>query len=88
MRRISFYIRGHQGRRAHDAALISDTEDPMEALVEAAIQHISTDVELELGGKTIFLAMLQDPEHWSSDWEERGIEDPDGFITSLVEEEA
>jgi len=69
--------------RATDVAHGSDSE----AVYQAVIDTISTEVEIELGGQTIFLAMLQDPDHWSSDWEERGVEDVEEWLAGLVQEE-
>lgn len=57
-------------------------------LAEDIVQAISTDVEVELGDVTVHLAMLLDPVHWESDWEERGVDDVDEFIAGLVTEEA
>lgn len=80
------YLVGGSIMRAHDAALLSPGEDPQEALLQSILDTISTDVEVTLGGVTVFLAMLLDPDHWSTDWEERGIEDVDAFLADLVEE--
>jgi hypothetical protein len=75
-------------KSATDSAIILSGDDPIEALAEGVVQSISTDVEIKLGEITIHLAMLLDPDHWESDWRERGIEDPDEFVSGLITEEA
>lgn len=77
MDKIVYHIGGHT-MRARDAALVSGDEDPREALVEAAIQTISTEIEIEAGGVKMHLAAWIDPDHWSDDWREAlGLDDPD-----------
>lgn len=85
--KISFNIGGHL-MGAHDSALILDDEDPRKALVEAAIQTVSTDIEITAGGVTLHLAAWDDPDHWSEEWEEALGEgcDPEEFIKGLLEE--
>lgn len=67
---------------SHDAAIVVDGEDLQEALKEAVIHNIETDVEITIGDVTMFLAAWLDPEHWSSDWEEKGYE-PDEVLDML-----
>lgn len=74
--RINYFI-GGSPFRCHDAAIILDGEDPLEELIAAVIQTISTDIEVTCGGVTMHLAAWQDPEHWSEDWEERGTKPDD-----------
>lgn len=73
--RISYFI-GGSTFRCHDAAIILDGEDPLEQLIESVIQTISTEVMVTVGEVTMHLAAWQDPDHWSDDWAEKGI-DPD-----------
>lgn len=73
--------------KAVDSVYVDDLNDLCEALAEGVIESISTEVEIVVGGKTIFLAMLLNPEHWEDDWREVGIEDPHEFLAGLVEEE-
>lgn len=85
MRQIEFKLdRAIITARYDSALLVHDDEDPAEALVEAVIRSISTDVEITAGGVTMHLAAYQDPEHWESDWAEKGIDDPRAFIARLV----
>lgn len=72
--------------RCRDSAIIIDGEEPLEQMIESAIQTISTDVEITCGGITMHLAAWRDPEHWSEDWAEKGI-DPDdvpGLVAAQV----
>lgn len=69
-----------------DAALVSETEDPTTALYEAVIDTLATEIKVKLGEHEIFLAMLQNPDHWSEDWEALGVEDPDAFVAGLMVE--
>lgn len=85
MSQIEFSVKGRVTPQ-HDAAIILPGDDPMETLVEAIVGAISTDIEIQIGEQTIFLAMLQNPEHWESDWKNLGIEDPYSFVDSLIEE--
>lgn len=74
-----------------DTAMILESEDPHEELVRAIIQCISTDIEIEAGGVTLFLAAWQDPQHWSQEWAEalkvdvdEAPEAAEEFIAGLV----
>jgi hypothetical protein len=60
-----------------DQAIVLDGEDPREVLVDAAIQSVSTNVEITAGGVTLHLAAWMDPDHWSEDWQEALGEDAD-----------
>jgi hypothetical protein len=73
--KIEFSVGGYV-MRAHDAAVVLDDEDPLQELIAAAVETISTTVEITCGGVTMHLAAWKDPDHWSSDWREKGI-DPD-----------
>lgn len=89
MRKLEFLL-ANGGGRSHDAALVSSDEDPREALIEAAIQHVSTEVEITVGGVTMHLAGWQDPDHWSEDWAERlGVDhdDVDAAVEALIDGE-
>ncbi len=73
--------------RCVDAAVFGDDEElTTQAVADAVVQTISTDIKIDLGGVEVFLAMLQDPEHWEDDWRELGIEldDLDAFLGSLI----
>lgn len=85
MRSVSFY-REARGGKAHDAAYPGLDDDLAEAVAEAVVDSIATDVKVTLGGVTIFLAMLLDPAHWEEDWNERGVGDVDAFLAGLVED--
>jgi len=84
VQRIGFMLDARVTPR-HDAAIVFANDDPVDALAEAVVESISTDVKLRLGGVTIHLAMLRDPDHWESDWAERGIDDPYEWVAGLVE---
>lgn len=72
------------GRGLHDAVYVTPDEDPLAALVAAAIQSISTDVEVTVSGVTMHLAAWMDPVHWSEDWEQAGVDDVDALLTGAV----
>jgi hypothetical protein len=84
MQRIRFLVKLGSATTYWDAALVGDGEDPLEQLEQSVVGSIATAVQVVLGGVQVNLAMLQDPEHWSEDWAERGIEDVDGFLAGLV----
>ena len=87
MRKITFRRHATSLMAVHDAAIVLEGEDPAEALFTEAVQGLATEVELTLGDTKVTLAMLQDPDHWADDWEERGIDDVDAFLASLVQED-
>lgn len=85
MNKVDFYISGSI-TRAHDAAVVLVGEEPIEAMIEAAIQTVSTDIIIDCGGVEMHLAGWQDPDHWSDDWQGLGI-DPDdvpGLVAAQV----
>jgi hypothetical protein len=84
MNRLPFQRRGIFSSGSSDAAIIVGN-NVHEELVEAIIQNIETEIEITLGDKTIHLAAIRDPEHWSEDWEAIGVEDPYEFLVGLVE---
>lgn len=79
------YVREGHVMRALDAAYVNS--DLATDLAESVVDSIKTEVEVKLGGVTVHLAMLIDPDHWAEDWEEAGVEDVDEFLAGLVEEE-
>jgi len=85
MKKIDFLVRD-PGHQYHDAAIVLADEDPRQALIDAAISSLSTDIELTLGEVTIHLAAIIDPEHWEEDWRAVGVEDAEEFIAGLVQE--
>jgi hypothetical protein len=82
---LRYQLTGGRLMRMADAAVIMPGDDPADALADAVVQAISTEVEIVVGGKTVHLAMLLDPGHWDDDWRERDIEDPYEFLAGLVE---
>jgi hypothetical protein len=86
MKKIRFLRKGNL-TRAVDAAYVDDLDNLCDSLAQGVVESISTEIEIILGGKTIFLAMLLNPEHWEEDWLEVGVEDPYEFLAGLVEEE-
>lgn len=89
MRKIKFFVSGSV-MRASDAAYLVGDEDPREAVIEAAVQHISTTVEIKVGEVAMHLAAWMDPDHWEEDWREKGInpDDVDALLAAAVHEEA
>lgn len=73
MRKLPYNIEGSI-MRAHDAAILVGDEEPQEALREAVLQHISTDTIITVSGVTMHLAGWLDPDHWSEDWQAKGID--------------
>jgi hypothetical protein len=87
MRKLSYLI-GGSFSRAHDAAILVGDEEEEDALRDAVLGHISTDVMITINNMTMHLAGWLDPEHWSEDWEAKGI-DPDdvhGLLVFAVED--
>ena len=83
MKRVEYRVAGLL-TGTHDSAVVLPGEDPREALVEAAIQTISTDVKITVGDVTMHLAAWQDPDHWAEDWAEAGVEDVDALVAGAV----
>jgi hypothetical protein len=69
MRKLSYLIERTTVMAAHDAVILLDGDDLQEALGEAVLQFLGTEIELEIGGQKMHLAGWLDPEHWSEDWE-------------------
>lgn len=68
-----------------NVAYLSGDDDVLEGIIETALQDISTDIVLTIGGATCHLAAWQDPEHWAEDWRElAGDEDIDEFILNAL----
>ncbi len=86
MNKVKYLIDGDV-RRCFDAAIVLGGENPREAMVEAAIQTISTDVILSIGGVAMHLAAWMDPEQWEEDWLAAGVENVDALVEGEVEEE-
>lgn len=74
LRRLDFEIGGTIAG-SHDAALLLDGEDPVEALRDQIISSIGLDVEVTIGGVKAPWTFWMDPDHWAEDW--RGQEGPD-----------
>lgn len=85
MRKIGFTLERVIISRRYYAAYVVDDDDVAEELGDAVVQSISTDIEVQLGGVTIHLAAILDPEHWETDWQEKGVDDPRAFLAGLVE---
>lgn len=87
MRTIRYSIDGRVTPQL-GATYVDDGRALPEQVAEDVVGAISTDVDVEIGGVTVFLAMLLDPEHWESDWRERDVDDVDEFLSGLVAEQA
>lgn len=88
MKKVEFLIGQEHGRRHHDAAIVLGDEVAREALVEAAIQGISTEVWIEVGGVNMHLAAWQDPDHWSEDWArvlDVDLDDVEEAVAALID---
>lgn len=85
MRKIDYWLKGSVPN-CHDAAIVLPGEDARATLVESVIGTISTDVFVRLGDVEIHLAALMDPDHWSADWAELGVDEAevDDLIAGLV----
>lgn len=86
MRRISYKIHEARLRAQLGEVVVLPGTSLEEAIGEAVMEALSTDIEVTAGGKTMHLAAWMDPGHWSSDWEDAGVEEPYDFIAGLVEE--
>lgn len=72
MRKLRFSIERSVVGGLTDAALIdAGTEDATDDLVRQVMDDISTDLQVTVGGVTMFLAAWQDPDHWATDWAEQ-----------------
>lgn len=80
---IAFKIERSLVSACLDEAYVEPGEDAVEALVQAVVHSVATNIYVTAGGVTAHLAAWQDPEHWSSDWDAAGVDDPRGFIASL-----
>lgn len=58
-----------------DEAFIDDG-DLKAALTQAVLAQVGLDLDVTIGGVTMFLSAWLDPDHWSSDWAAKlGIDD-------------
>lgn len=55
-------------------AYVSEDEAPLDEIVREVINTIGTDLNVTIGGVTMFLAAWEDPGHWADEWREK-IED-------------
>lgn len=85
MNKIPFDIKGGKNYGSHDAAILLEGDDPMEALAAAVVDNLATKVMVTVGPYEVFLGMLMEPDHWADDWTELGVEDPHAFIAGLAE---
>lgn len=67
-----------------DSATVSGDDLPA-IVAESVIDSIGVEVGVTLGGKSVNLAMLRDPDHWSDDWKAVGVDDVDEFLVGLME---
>lgn len=88
MRKLPYNINGVT-MRAHDAAILVGDEEAEEALREAVLELISTDAEITIDGITMHLAGWLDPDHWSEDWQAKGIdpEDVSGMLLAAIQDD-
>jgi hypothetical protein len=83
---LDFSVKNPSHNASHDAVILFPGEDLRTELVRQVVDNIATSLQVTLGGVTVFLAMLQDPDHWSEDWTAAGIaaEDVDDWLASLL----
>jgi hypothetical protein len=95
MRKLRYSLARFSTLPMSDAALLDedDAGDLNEALAMSVLDSISTDIEVTVGGVTMFLAAWRDPEHWSQDWAEKlgvdmddAAERVDALLAEAVEE--
>lgn len=81
MNKIPFKIERQSFMGVHDAAYVVNeqptTDDLQDELVEAVLQSIGTDLEITIGGTTMFLSAWRDLDHWEEDWARALGCDPD-----------
>lgn len=70
MRRLPFSLERSITLPAADQAYLSDGQDPVEGLIEAVVQAISTDLFVRVGDVRMHLAAWEDPDHWEDDWQQ------------------
>lgn len=87
MRKISYSIKRGTIMGYADAAILGEGDDPATQVAQAAIQTLSTEIEITAGGVTMHLAGWLDPWHWEDDWNEMldGTEFDD-YVSGLIEE--
>lgn len=88
MNKIRFNIERSYVGGSTDAAYVREDENPLEVIVQEVINDISTDLDVTIGGVTMFLAAWQDPDHWSTNWAEKlgldSIDDVDDAVAQLL----
>lgn len=85
MRGVRFTIpKGYVGG-VTDRAHLSEGEEPDgEALYEAVIEALGTEVPVTVGGATMHLAAWRDPDHWADDWQQE-LDVPHADVPAAVE---
>jgi hypothetical protein len=67
MKRLRYTVEGRVTPAA-DAALIIGDDDYVTEFLRSVIDTISIDLNVTVGGVTMFYAAWQDPAHWAEDW--------------------
>jgi hypothetical protein len=68
-----------------DRAYVRTDESPQDAIRDAIIDNLSTDIWVSVGEVRNHLAAWLDPEHWSEEWREQaGDEDPYEYVHGLL----
>jgi hypothetical protein len=68
-----------------DRALVRPGEALEDALRDAVIDNLSTDLWVKVSGVENHLAAWLDPAHWSEEWKEHaGEEDPVEYVYGLL----
>ena len=89
MQKIRFSIEKSYVGASTNVAYVADGETPFEALSDAVMEDIRTDLMVTVSGVTMFLAAWQDPDHWASDWAEKlgvDFDEAPGAVENLLAE--
>lgn len=71
MRKLTYEADARMVTAFRSAAWIRETEDTTEELVADILQSLGTELQITIGGTTMFLAAWRDPDHWAEDWAEK-----------------
>jgi hypothetical protein len=68
MRKLPFQFVPGAFRATHTAGYLTNDDTVFDALRDAVMEELGTEVELTIGGHTMHFAAWLDPDHWADDW--------------------
>jgi hypothetical protein len=87
MRTLPFAVGQARITPVADSAILLDGENPFDALRDAILQAVHLDIEVTIGGVTMFAAAWEDPDHWAEDWADKlgiDLDDVPQTVATLV----